>query len=1221
MNNMASPTSATAQVAPSYRPEPVSGDRRLFLPLWDIVTPVILATIMLVGIGVIAGWHLRLRPLVQVLPNTIPMQYNTALCFLVLGTSSLALMMSWSHSRLAAIGGIFVAVMGFLNIFQYATGISLGIDTLLFYPWDFTLTVHPGRMAVATAIGFACAGGALAVLALRPGATALFTIAQMFVLILGSISVFAYLVGMNSLSIFHLGIQMAPHTALAFVGYGGAMLAYLWRLAPSLEGGLHRWGPAVATFIVLVVFIVFGVVTETASAPVKATHLLVGLTTAVLLGLAVYELPELKIAHKGVVLIAIPVVFVLAFVILAAQMKRDNQRAQILSSHTSDVIGQANDLLRILVDAQSGIRGYVITDDDTFAESYYRAAQELPERTAELHALIRANPEHAEKADGLGAKAAARMAMLADVEQLMRSGKRDEAIEQVKTGDGKRLMDEIRHDIGVFLREEERLNTARALTLEQSWQRLNWLLIVGASADILLAIMLVALFTGGISRRVTALSKNAQRLSQGKDLAPPMRGTDELARLDQVFHDMARTLNEASRKERAIIENALSVICSIDAEGRFVKANPATLEVWGYRAEALTGRRLIEIVAAEDVPKTEKAIRDMMAGDAVTAFENCCHCADGSSVEMIWSGHWSEREKLIFCVAHDITERKIAETKLAAANAAVAASEAHLRALLEAMQDGVFVAQEAHFLFANPALPAMLGYARKEEFIGRPFSDVVAPEFLDLWTCRFQQRVAGGPEPPERYEVRLLRRGSNEGIWVELNARRCQWHGASAVLGVVRDMTERKQAEEALHEARNELERRVEERTADLNKANSFLKEQVAQRERAEEDLAKQRAFLRQVIDLNPSFIFAKDRQGRYTLVNRALADAYGAQVENVLGKTDADFNPNQEEVASFRRDDLLVMDTRREKFIPEEVITDATGHVRWLQTYKRPIKSPDGTVNQILGVATDITERKQAETEIRKLNETLEHRVIERTAQLEAANKELESFSYSVSHDLRSPLRAIDGFSRILAEDYAEKFDTEGLRVLNVIRDSTQQMGQLIDDLLTFSRLGRQPIEGSHINMESLVRVVFEELIPSPATVQTPRLNIGTMPPAWGDRSLLRQVLVNLLSNAVKYSKTRETPVIEVGGYAHGERNTYYVKDNGVGFDMEYVDKLFGVFQRLHSAEEFEGTGVGLAIVQRIVQRHGGHVWAEAKVNEGAIFHFTLPRTMEMPGEQPNDH
>jgi len=250
--------------------------------------------------------------------------------------------------------------------------------------------------------------------------------------------------------------------------------------------------------------------------------------------------------------------------------------------------------------------------------------------------------------------------------------------------------------------------------------------------------------------------------------------------------------------------------------------------------------------------------------------------------------------------------------------------------------------------------------------------------------------------------------------------------------------------------------------------------------------------------------------------------------------------------------------------------------------------------------------ERRRTE-EDRRVKAELERRVAERTTQLEAANKELESFSYSVSHDLRSPLRAIDGFSRMLEEDYGGKLDDEGRRLFTVIRDNSRNMGQLIDDLLEFSRLGRKPLSVAAIDMKHMVEEVLKEV--QTASGRQPELVIGDLPLAHGDTTLVMQVWVNLLANAVKFSAKREQPVIEVSGYDDGAESVYCVKDNGAGFDMRYYDKLFGVFQRLHGAEEFPGTGVGLATVQRVVTRHGGRAWAEGKVDEGAAFYFALPK------------
>ena len=269
------------------------------------------------------------------------------------------------------------------------------------------------------------------------------------------------------------------------------------------------------------------------------------------------------------------------------------------------------------------------------------------------------------------------------------------------------------------------------------------------------------------------------------------------------------------------------------------------------------------------------------------------------------------------------------------------------------------------------------------------------------------------------------------------------------------------------------------------------------------------------------------------------------------------------------------------------------------------------GQPTKLIGAVHDITERKQAEEAIRALNADLERRVAERTARLAAANEEMEAFTYSVSHDLRAPLRAIDGFSRIVMEEHAEVLGAEGDRLLRIIRTNAQRMDRLITDLLTLSRLTRSEMRATQVDMAVLASAAFDELA-TPEDRQTFRLSVGALPPAYGDPSLLRQIWNNLLSNAIKYTRPCDNRRIDIGGYEEGMTHVYFVKDSGVGFDMAYADKLFGAFQRLHKAEEFEGTGVGLATVKRIVHRHGGRVWAEGRVNQGATFFFTLPKEAE---------
>lgn len=268
---------------------------------------------------------------------------------------------------------------------------------------------------------------------------------------------------------------------------------------------------------------------------------------------------------------------------------------------------------------------------------------------------------------------------------------------------------------------------------------------------------------------------------------------------------------------------------------------------------------------------------------------------------------------------------------------------------------------------------------------------------------------------------------------------------------------------------------------------------------------------------------------------------------------------------------------------------------------------------NDEIGFLTDafnqmLSEIQEQNEKIQTFNQELELIIEKRTHDLEVVNKELEAFSYSVSHDLRAPLRSVNGFSRILLEDYGHVLGEDGIQTLNTIMRNGDRMGQLIDDLLAFSRLGKQNVTKLTINMNTIARSVSEDL--NGQYGDKGKIVINDLPQVQGDSSMLRQVMQNLVSNALKYSMKKEKPVIEIGAYRENGENIYYVKDNGAGFNMKYYDKLFGVFQRLHSGSEFEGTGVGLALVHRIIIKHNGKIWAEGKENEGATFYFSIPVT-----------
>jgi PAS domain S-box-containing protein len=344
---------------------------------------------------------------------------------------------------------------------------------------------------------------------------------------------------------------------------------------------------------------------------------------------------------------------------------------------------------------------------------------------------------------------------------------------------------------------------------------------------------------------------------------------------------------------------------------------------------------------------------------------------------------------------------------------------------------------------------------------------------------------------------------------------------------------------------------------------------------------------------------------GHFLRVNERFCQMLGYEPDELVGRTFVEItHPDDQErdVAEFAR--LVAGEVSSYSIEKRHLCKD--GRALWVDRTASFVRAPDGTPLYSVSVVQDISARHAAEEEVRRLNEELEERVRVRTEQLEAANKELEAFSYSVSHDLRAPLRAIDGFSRILMEDCGEALSPEDLRHLQAIRTAAQRMGMLIDDLLALSRLGRKALEPVEFDMRAMIEQVRTDLAREMADREI-EFRIGELPPLRADRVTMRQVLTNLISNAVKYTRGRQPAIIEIGAWQREGETVYFIRDNGAGFDMRYADKLFGVFQRLHRADEFEGTGVGLAIVHRIVVRHGGRIWAESEPDKGATFHFTI--------------
>ena len=394
------------------------------------------------------------------------------------------------------------------------------------------------------------------------------------------------------------------------------------------------------------------------------------------------------------------------------------------------------------------------------------------------------------------------------------------------------------------------------------------------------------------------------------------------------------------------------------------------------------------------------------------------------------------------------------------------------------------------------------------------------------------------------------------------------------------------------------------QRGSDNSIAILEINNDITARKQAEEKLSEALSYTSNIIRTSPQAIIVTDPEGIVLLWNEAADTIFGWRQDETLGKINPIIPSGKEAGAHTIRKEVLAGETIT-NFETERI--HKNGSVIHVSLSASPLRNSAGKITGILAIIADISERKKAEMEIKNLNNDLELRVIERTAQLQVANNELEAFSYSVSHDLRAPLRGIDGFTRILLDDYSPLMDEEGIRICNIIRDNTRRMGQLIDDLLAFSRLGRFELNKSWIDMNTLVHSVFNEITGNQSNERIV-FNVGKLSLSFGDPNLIRQVWVNLLSNAIKYSAKKENSIINVISTTEDGMSVFSVSDNGAGFDMEYYNKLFGVFQRLHSPNDFEGTGVGLASVQRIVKRHGGEVWAEGKEGEGATFYFSLP-------------
>ena len=878
---------------------------------------------------------------------------------------------------------------------------------------------------------------------------------------------------------------------------------------------------------------------------------------------------SLKLTSNQIFITALALSFFIFFIIMGLYRRQADHLSTSAEhvSQTHELLLKTERISAVASQVETNSRAFFITGQLPFLKNYLHAKTEVQQLGNSLQMLLADNPQQKIAMDSFTLYVKERILLADSILASNPNISEGETLLLVNSGGGTAYLDNTQRMIGLIQQEGNRvLADQKLLYAANSKTEKN---ILTYTAIVILGLLVILFW----KEKKWAEQKKMQKGSvvkneKGenvafnfivKDITQQKQPEEELREANAALEEKVKLrtleLEQSEKKYRHLFQNnPLPMWVFETTTLRFLDVNEMAVRKYGYSRDEFLNMTITQIRPDTDIKLflQTNLTHDKNMSDNREVWNHLKK--NGEIIQVEISAHQinyaGQQGRLI--LANDVTERIKAEQTLVS-------SEKRFRTLIENSED-IISLMDASFkiIYRSPSTHRITGWTNKE-MLDVPGAKNVHPEDIATFLASIEQ-VMLHPERPLEIFFRSMHKAGHY-IWLE---------------GTIVNLLKQEHVRAIVFNARD-----------------------VSERKRSEEQLKASEEQFRDSLDNMLEGVQIIGFDWRYKYVNESMAKHAKYSKEALLGSTVMEKYPGIEQTSIFKIYERCFTERLPIHLESDFIYPDKS--IAWFELSILPV--PEG----IFILSIDITERKRVEAEIQKINIGLEERVAKRTEQLRKANEELEAFSYSVSHDLRAPLRAIIGFSAILEEDYAEPLGAEGRRITSVIKSNTLKMGNLIDDLLTFSRMGRNDIIKGNVDNDGLV----SEVIHSLDIKKYPGINwkILPLPVACGETNMIRQVWVNIILNAAKYSAHSKPPAIHIGSYNSSGEIIFFVKDNGVGFDERYKNKLFKVFQRLHSGEEFEGTGIGLAIVEKIITKHGGRVWAEGTVDKGAAFYFSLPQ------------